>query len=209
LGSWRSSVLLATAGALLAAAPAAATLLVNGGAEVGSLAGWQLAPAAAPASATQSRSQATGVVTPYEGSWFFTFANASYSSTITLSQSGTTGLAADALVLNGHYQTEYGDLAQVVLSILDGSGGVLASDTTGPITTPNLTWLAFSELEVAIPVGAASWRVELRGSLVYGSYINAHFDALELHAVTLPVPEPGALGVLGASLALLRLRRRR
>jgi hypothetical protein len=38
LGSWRSSVFLATAGA---------TLLVNGGAELGSLAGWQLAPAGA------------------------------------------------------------------------------------------------------------------------------------------------------------------
>lgn len=206
-----SRALVFVVAAVLLADPAAATLLVNGGAEAGSLTGWQLTPSGAPASASTSRSQASGVVLPYEGSWFFTFADGPQAGTITLAQSGSNGLGGDFLVLNGRYQTEYGDPARATLSVLDGSGGVLASLTTGAMTTPNLSWRAFGELELAIPDGAAAWRVELQGSLSFGSYINVHWDALTLESVTTSVPAPSApglvlLGAVGLASGALRLR---
>jgi hypothetical protein len=183
------------------AAPATATLLMNGGAELGTLAGWTLTPAGAPAGSVTSRSQSTGTVLPFEGSRFFTFANASHPGPIVLRQSGTGGLGASELLLQGVFQTEFGDPAEVVLSILDASASVLDSVSTGLITTPNLTWLPLPELTLAVPDGAAAWSVELRGFLSFGSFVNVHYDAIRLDPA--PTPEAGALLLAASALPLL------
>jgi hypothetical protein len=192
----------ALVGGLTLAEPGEATLLVNGGAELGSLAGWTLTPADAPTGSVTSRSQTTGTVLPFEGDRFFTFANAAHPGPIVLSQSGTSGLDAPRLVLEGAFQTEFGDLGEVVLSILDASASVLNSISTRLITSPNLTWRQLPELVLAVPAGAASWNVELRGFLDFGSFVNVHYDAIEL-SPDCCVPEAGALLLLASALPLL------
>ena len=181
-------------------------ILVNGGAEFGDLTGWTLTPAGAPASAVMNRSQFSGTVGPFEGDWFFTFANAPHPGPIVLTQTGTAGLGAPGLVLDGWFQTEFGDPAEVVLSILDGVNDVLASVTTGPVTTSNLKWEALPTLAVSVPAGAAAWMVELRGDLNFSTFVNTHFDGIRL---VVGVPEPATLGLLGAGLLGLGVMRRR
>jgi hypothetical protein len=198
---------------------AQAVLLVNGGAEDGDywdLVAWTRTPTYAPVYSTNEQPQGSGIVRPFEGHSFFTFAadwyppldyptDLPYPGPIVLTQTGSRGLSATALSLTGWFQTEWGDTAEVALSILDNQGGVIESVTTGWISTFNPTWEAFPELQVAVPAGATMWMLELRGDLVFGDFVNVHFDDIRLAQV----PEPGTLGILGSGLLALGAMRRK
>ncbi len=189
------------------------SLLTNGNAEAGDLTGWVTSDP--QIGAVTSQSQSTGTVLPYEGKFFFSYAlsaaRASASdpaATIGMYQIGTAGLGASMLQLTGWVQTEgrqIADTAEAILAVYDATDTLLASASSGILTTANLEWQPFS-VELSDLSGAAYWRVDLRGTVNDGTYANAFFDDVRLAAI----PAPGAvlLGSLGAGLVGW-LRRRR
>ena len=176
--------------------------LINGDAETGDLTGW-----AGPSSvaAVMSQAQATGTVNPFQGDWFFTFASQQTSSA-SMDQDGTMEIGNGPILrLTGAYQTELGDLAEAVITLLDAGSSPVAQQTTGPVFTSDLEWRTFS-IDVAVPPTAVSWNVELRGTLVTGSFVNVFYDDIQLVAV----PEPSTLSMFSlAALALFFRKRRR
>lgn len=47
------------------------------------------------------------------------------------------------------------------------------------MTSPSLTWVPF-EVEMERPEGATTWELELKGTLVYGCWVNVFFDVVKL-----------------------------
>ncbi len=165
--------------------------MINGDAETGDLTGWSGSSSVA---AVMSQAQLTGTVNPFQGDWFFTFASQQASSA-SMEQDGTMAIGNGPILrLTGAYQTELGDLAEAVITLLDAGSSPVAQQTTGPVFTPDLEWQTFS-IDVAVPPTAVSWKVELLGTLVTGSFVNVFFDDIQLVAI----PEPSSL--LLASLA--------
>lgn len=171
------------AGALLIAAtfsPAEANLLGNAGAESGDLSSWT--PTGSEIAAVTSQDQQEGMVYPFEGSYFFTFARqpGDYEE---LYQTGTDSLTPDiTLTLSGMVQTEdksADDYGVATINIYDQADTIIASASTGVLTTTNLTWQQFS-VQLVVPSGAAKWEIVLSGQRLYGSYINVFWDALDL-----------------------------
>lgn len=153
--------------------------LANGGAETGNLNGWVKSPATAPIVATMQVVETAGTVTPQGGSFFFSLAGAPQAGTVSLSQGGPLDFGVASLRLDGWYQTEFADTGEVILRTLDQSLNVITSRSSGLISTPNLTWEEFALFLPATPE-AASWQVELRGTLVTGTFINVFFDTMSL-----------------------------
>jgi hypothetical protein len=200
-----------------------AAILTNGDAETGDLSGWFVDESGASsgnigiiAAVTRQR-QSTGTVTPFADDYFFSFATkiAGGGSTISMYQTGTTGLDAAALTLSGMFQVEVWrsipETAEAVLSVFDGSDNLLASATTGSMSpNNNLTWLPFSTtLDLSAVTGAEKWRVELFGTADGGRSVNVFYDSVELT----PVPEPSSFatftGLFSMGLIGYRWRRRR
>ncbi len=135
----------------------AGELLVNGGAETGTLDGWVRSPANAPIVAASQVTQTSGIV----------------------SQSGLLPRDEHHLRLTGRYQTEFGDSGEAILRFLDVNPAVLDEASTGAIDDADLQWKQFVVV-AAVPARATSWEVELRGTLVAGQFINVFYDDLHL-----------------------------
>lgn len=151
--------------------------LVNGGAEAGNLDGWTTSPESAPIAAVMHQDETAGTVTPHEGSYFFSFAGAPHSGTISLIQTRPLNRGGGVVNFSGWCQTELGDTAEVILRVLDDNFNEITAHSTGTLNTPNLTWEQFG-LSVMVDTDAAYWQVELRGTLVSGTFINTFFDAM-------------------------------
>ncbi|WP_145064204.1 hypothetical protein [Engelhardtia mirabilis] len=159
------------------AGASAQELLVNGNAEVASLAAWSATP---EVKIVAAQVQTAGTVTPFEGALFFTFAGKA-SGSASMVQGGTTGLSAGALfVLRGRVQVEFGDLAEARVRFFQGAA-LLGSATTGPMNPATGLWDTF-ELPAVVPLGSDRWEVELRGTLVTGTFVNVFYDLLSLSA---------------------------
>jgi hypothetical protein len=164
------------------ASAAVQDLLVNGDAEGASLAAWVATP---EVKIVPIQSQTAGVVTPFQGAQFFTFA-AQASASASMVQGGTAALAPGALfVLRGHVQVEFGDLAEARLHFFQGATP-LGSAATGPMNPTTGVWQAFT-LPAIAPIGSDRWEVELRGTLVTGTFVNVFYDGLSLNACTTAV----------------------
>ncbi|MEN6428828.1 MAG: hypothetical protein ABFE13_26065 [Phycisphaerales bacterium] len=201
--------------ALLMTMPAAASpvILLNGDAESGDLSGWITTDP--QIHAVTSQKQSTGTVYPYEGNAFFSFAVSDARDraddspvTIGMYQTGTIDDVPN-LRLAGRVQTETRggdcDAGEVVLSVFDMDGGLLASASSGLLTTDNFEWRQFA-VELTGLSGAASWRADLYGTVFDGTYVNVFYDDLQLIAN----PVPGAVILVGIGAGLTGwLRRRR
>jgi hypothetical protein len=159
--------------------------------------GWTCDPTSV-LQAAQVKSQQTGTIRPYEGSWFFTMLGQP-SSYGTMRQSGALAVEAERLTLSGMVQTEAlpvygdGDFGEATLRLYDASGGLVNSASAIQLRTHGLTWEPF-EVWCDVPLGTASWEVELRGTRDYGSWVNVNFDS-----VRLVVPEPSTFALLSIS----------
>lgn len=151
--------------------------LFNGDAETGLLLPWT----ASNVAVVQQQNQSSGTVTPYQGSRFFSMATAPGSS-CSMWQTNALPDGITRLTLSGYVQTENladDDYGTAILSALNSSGEIIASVTNSPLTTALFNWVPFS-VDLWIPDGTAAWKVELRGTLQYGSYVNVFYDALTL-----------------------------
>lgn len=194
-------------------------LLINPGAEIGTLQGWT---AEVPVVASRSQKEATGWVYPNSGGWFFNMAGASVApsgviATRLLYQDvDLSGYASDidAGLLQVHASTflqtedyiaiENADYARLTLYFLDAREQTITSLSTGLVQSPNLTWIE-KTLEGFGPAGTRTIRFELLGEKHESSYINAFFDDTNLQIMI--VPEPTCLALLGlGGLALLKKR---
>jgi hypothetical protein len=169
----------------------ATSLLENGDAEDPLMSGWQpnLTGSNGVILSVTLQNQTLATVYPWQGLRFFSFGakgGLPLGSMGSLSQTGTNGLDGGVLNLRGLIQTEpYGaswDSGEAMLSLLDGSSNILASASSGPLTTLDTQWKPF---KVTLPVvpNTARWRVELRGTLHTGTAINVFYDAIELESV--------------------------
>ena len=190
-----------SAGCLMGARVHGAQFLTNGGAEAGTLAGWTANLSGASsgaggiiASVTQ-QTQVGPTVHPIEGSRFFSFA-VQPSGTVTnggdhiyIYQSGTAGLTNNGLILSGSFQTTDLDAGEVRLVMRDASSNILASASSGGLGMPDYpqtNWNSF-RISLVVPSGAASWTVELHGTLRTGTAINVFYDALVLEGAEPPI----------------------
>ena len=195
-----------------------ADLLTNGGAESGDLTGWTVDLTGASSGNTNiiaaTTSQLEGgssdptVVNPHSGSYFFTFHNEATGSTsgsndtISMSQTGTSGLGYSALTLEGWVQTYAPDPGEAILTFHDAGDVVIGA----PVSTGDLdshkAWSKFS-ISAPVPVVVDHWKVTLLGANEANTYANVFYDDVAL------VPVPGAilLGLLGLSAAGIKLRK--
>jgi len=153
--------------------------LLNGGAESGDLAGWGKSPANAPIAAAMQVVETAGTVTPQAGDYFFSFAESPQPGTVTLFQGAPLKPGTTSLRFTGWVQTEFEDTGEVILSVLDDSGDVLASRSTDSLNSGNLQWEGFA-LDVQVPGAATSWIVELHGTRLTGTFINVFYDSMFL-----------------------------
>ncbi|WP_372806744.1 hypothetical protein [Pontiella sp.] len=169
---------------MCAAVTVQANALTNGNAEAGTLDGWT-ASAGGQITVVTQRTQSSGTVYPQEGSWLFCFATVpgSYE---TMEQSGSIPAGNNTLKLSGYFQSERlstidkDDFGEAVLQALNSSNEVVAEAVSGPlVAAQTLQWEQVA-VQLHVPEEAVSWRVELRGTLRLGSYINVFYDDLQL-----------------------------
>jgi GEVED domain/FlgD Ig-like domain len=187
----------------------AQNLLVNPDAETGTVVGWTLDLLGAGTGnagiiGTVTEQVQTGpTVYPYQGEWFFSFAvqqtatSTGSGERISMYQTGLVATGTDQLFLTGWVQTEYGDPGEAALSFYSLSGGFLGSASTGSMIQ-DTGWGSFS-LAAAVPVGAATWRVELFGTVNVGVFTNVFWDDLSLEDSTVRLDfgdAPDGVGVV-------------
>jgi hypothetical protein len=163
--------------ALLTGGPACGAdepALSNGDAETGATRPWTVDNVVS----VQVVNQSTGAVHPYEGQWFFSMTERPGLAG-TLVQTNALPGAVDWLQLSGWVQTEYDDFGTAYLSAHDGRGRPLAVATNGPMVTALFEWVPF-EVDLPVPERAVTWRVELRGTLAFGTFVNVFFDDVRL-----------------------------
>ena len=189
------------AGFLISASVQGAQFLINDGAEAGNLSGWTANLSGASsgaagiiASVTQ-QTQVGPTVHSIEGGRFFSFAVQASGTVpgggdhIYLYQTGTTGLTNEGLILSGRFQTTDFDAGEARLVIRDATSNVLASASSGGLGMPEYpqtNWNSF-RISLVLPSGAASWTVELHGTLNTGTAINVFYDALVLEGTEPPI----------------------
>lgn len=197
----RLCLLISVLSCLAGAGVHGAQFLTNGGAESGSLAGWTANLSGASsglagiiASVTQ-QTQAGPTVQPIEGNRFFSYAvqasgtAANGGDHIYLYQVGTAGLTNEGLIFSGRFQTTDLDAGEARLIIKDAASNILASASSGVLGMPDYpqtNWNSF-RISLVVPSGAASWVVELHGTLRTGTAINTFYDALALEAAEPPI----------------------
>jgi hypothetical protein len=192
-----------------ASADWSSNLLLNPGAEAGSLNGWTTDDPVV-VGASQSQHEASGYVYPHSGNWFFNMAvidvapsgetvsrilyqDVNLNSYASYTDAGLLGFEASVYLQTEDTSTFSGaDYGQLTLYFLDGVGSVIDSLSTGLVQSPNLTWV-LETLNGTAPAGMRSIRFELLGEKNETTYINAFFDDASLQVV----PEPGALFLLG------------
>lgn len=168
--------------------------------------------------AVARQKQSTGVVHPYQGESFFSFALSAVRDPVTkppvtigMYQDGAFDLDGHGLRLTGWVQTEsrngVGDVGEAVLSVFDTDRTLLAQASSGILATENFEWQPFA-IELCALSDVAYWRVDLYGTVYDGYYVNTFYDSVRL--VTTPVPGAALLGLLGlgSSGGLLRRSRR-
>ncbi len=205
----------------LIAVAASADLMVNGGAESGDLTGWSVDLSAADTAndsiiATIALQDQSGPdVTPHSGNYFFTFANERTSQeadagiTISMYQTGTSGLGSPRLTLEGYVQTEHydggNDDGEAILALYGDSGetSLLTSASTGVLDSHG-AWSLFS-LSVENPGDADHWKVTLLGTENKSTFTNVFYDDVSLVAV--PTPAAVVMGILGLTAAGVKLRK--
>ncbi len=173
-------------------------LLINGDAEGEGFTGWTLSGDNILQWVT-SRKQATGWVYPAQGDHFFSFAKAQGSYAM-MSQTGLIDNNVESLTLGGFFQGEYSDYGVAEVTIYDQAAVELLTETTGHLTTENLSWETF-QIEAVLPENSYSWEVSLEGFLNYGKYVNTFYDDVYL------TPEPTTLLLLGLGGLMLRRKR--
>ena len=190
------------AACVLLAGSAGAELLVNGGAETGTMASWSVSDASVIGALTVGTQQ-SGSVYPHSGDFLFSFELHSGTHE-EMWQTGTAGLGAATLTLAGVVSTEdmpADDYGVAKLTFFDAASQPLDSAQTSPLTSASTGWEPF-EVSLDVPAGATSWEVRLSGTRLYGSYINVFYDDVSL------TPEPATMGLLAlGAMGLIRRRR--
>jgi len=160
-------------------------ILRNGDAEFGDLTGWEpgWGSSMPQVDAVTAQNSGIGWVYPQEGSFFFSFAVVP-GNTASIYQSGTVEQEwGEMLTLTGQFMTEdytAMETARVRLFIYDGpAGALLASATTGFMTTSNNAWEPFS-LDLQIPDSAQYYEVHLMGFQDGGEFINVYYDDVQI-----------------------------
>ncbi len=194
-------------------------LLLNPGAETGTLNGWTTDDPVVVA-ASQSQHEASGMVYPHSGNWFFNMAATEAAPSgvtasrilyqdVDLSSYASKTDAGLLLFKAGVYlQTEDAtsfpgaDYGQLTLRFLNGLGVEIDTLSTGLVQSPNLTWIK-ETLDGTAPVGMRSISLELLGEKNESTYINAFFDDTNLQVA----PEPATLFLLGLGAVMLRRKR--
>jgi hypothetical protein len=155
--------------------------LTNGDAETAGPSTWKTDPPEAGAAVTE-QDQSDGIVTPQEGSWFFSMALAA-AERVTMTHACSPAPTAKACTVSGWYQTEglgeNPDEAKVLVVYRDDAGAILTETASEPHSTASGAWQHF-ELRAEIPEGAGEIDVVLEGTLGHGDMVNVFWDDLEL-----------------------------
>jgi hypothetical protein len=178
--------------ALTSSAPAHAELLVNPGAESGSLAGWS------DALGNGFDIWISGTPPVFAGAFCFWGGTngAAGPRTNELRQdvnvsSYASGIDTGTMLssFSGRARSSANAAARVVVEFRNAASTVLATYDSGPVAPPG-SWLVVLDSR-SVPVGTRSVRVRLIGTRTAGSSTDAYFDALS-YVVESPVGAPHA-----------------
>ena len=192
---------------LVAFVPAAPAQLANGGAETGSLAPWTPDLSGAPLGnpsiikAVTTQVQTAPPAFPATGGWFFSFATqpaGPAGSHVRLSQTVPISGSPPALALTGRVQTEFGDFGEARLQLLDAGGGIVATESIGPLVS-DLAWSSFF-VDIDVPTAAVQCRVTLTGTVQTGTAVNVFWDDLALGTSPWTKVGAGLAGIAGVPL---------
>jgi len=190
---------------LAVSASSHASLLTNGGAELGTLEGWTAGGVSNPG--VDDGSFDPGI-DPRSGSYMFnggTGAFGSLTQNVLLPGYGQARRVRVSFWEQGLDQDIPSDQGHVSLTWLGRDGSVIGSVQTPSIDSHDGIWTNYSGL-FAVPVSAFSVDYTMHFVRNVGSDLDAFFDDNELSMV----PEPGSIAMLGlGALALFGVRRRR
>jgi hypothetical protein len=189
-------------------------LLMNPGAETGSIANWT-------AGGTSNPTVDNGVfdpgINPHTGNWDFFGHTGGATGTLsqTFSLTGILGITnalidSGTLLANlsfwaqGLSQGTPSDDSSVTLTFLDGSFSMLGSVTTPEIDSHNLTWQNYMN-SYAVPVSTRSITYTMNFLRHVGTDNDSFIDdnRLTLGTAASSVPEPSTFGLLGGALGSL------
>jgi hypothetical protein len=165
-------------------------LLTNGGAELGTFAGWSLDSSQFPAGDEVFAvvSETVNLVDAFSGDLFFSHTAATTGAvsgsgvesimrqTVPALGGGTPLVLAGAVVSDGPPSCDPGMLRLV---FRDSGGGELPGGADSGWVLSNDAW-RFVQVEAVTPSGAATMTVELRARLDCGVFINTYFDRVSL-----------------------------
>jgi len=177
-------------------------LLLNPGAETGTMEGWI---PEAPVIVSTSQSQDTGMIYPHSGQWFFNMGNVSVAPSGTVAArtlyqgidvtDHASDIDAGLLLIHAAtcLQTEDiaaipdADYAKLTLRFLNQSAVEIDNLSTGLVQSPNLMWAEYT-LDGTAPQGTRTIRFELLGQKQESFFINAYFDDAILQVNAIPEP---------------------
>ena len=194
---------------LLAFDVARANLLVNPGAESGSISGWVEGGVSGPR--VDNGSFDPGI-SPHSGSFDFLGGNGlngSLSQTVSIANTSVPQLAVISFWEQGLNQGAPSDNGYVSLTFLSVTGVPISSVSSPTIDSHNLTWQQYAG-SFAVPSGTAAITYTMNFARNVGSDLDTFFDDNELLVVS-TVPEISefamlSVGLLGVGLVTRRTR---